>query len=100
MNKKPLIWLTKQVKRRIPGLAVLTASQMGYSLLCVFFALGSRGVIDAAVAGDPGLFLQACLYQGGIIAGILICLTVFRHLKERLRADLERACAASGRRFC
>lgn len=90
MNKKPLIWLTKQVKRRIPGLAVLTASQMGYSLLCVFFALGSRGVIDAAVAGDPGLFLQACLYQGGIIAGILICLTVFRHLKERLRADLER----------
>lgn len=90
MNKKPLIWLTKQVKRRIPALLVLTASQMGYSLLCVFFALGSRGVIDAAVAGDPGLFLQACLYQGGIIAGILICLTVFRHLKERLRADLER----------
>lgn len=90
MNKKPLIWLTKQVKRRIPGLAVLTASQMGYSLLCVFFALGSRGVIDAAVAGDPGLFRKACLYQGGIIAGILICLTVFRHLKERLLADLER----------
>lgn len=43
MNKKPLIWLTKQVKRRIPGLAVLTASQMGYSLLCVFFAPASKG---------------------------------------------------------
>lgn len=37
MNKKPLIWLTKQVKRRIPGLAVLTASQMGYSLLMGIF---------------------------------------------------------------
>lgn len=90
MRKKPLSWLIKQVSRRIPAILVLTASEAGYSLLCVFFALGSRGVIDAAVEGSTALFKQACVYQGSVIAGILICLTVFRHLKERLRADLER----------
>ena len=88
--KSPIIWLLKRVRRRIPALAVLTLAQVGVSLFGVFFALGSRGVIDSAVAGDPGLFARAAVRQGCIIVGILICLTVVRHLKERLRADLER----------
>ena len=89
-QQSSLIWLLKQVRRRLPALLVLTAAHIGQALLAVTFALGTRGVIDSAVNGDPAAFGRACLIQGGIIAGILICLTVYRHLKERLNADLDR----------
>lgn len=88
--KRPLIWIIRQIRRRIPAIALLTAAQMGNALLSVFFALGSRSVIDSAVGGDVQAFYRACLYQLGIIAGIVVCMTVVRHLRERLRADLER----------
>ena len=90
MKKTPLIWILKNVRRRIPAICLMTLAQVGHALLCVFFALGSRGVIDAAVAGERTAFFRACLVQGGIIAGILLCLTVLRHLRDRLSADLER----------
>ena len=90
MKKMPMIWLTKQIKKRIPSLAVLTAAQVGHALFSVVFALGMQGVIDSATGGDPSAFWNACLCQTGIITGILVCLTVTRHLKERLMADLER----------
>lgn len=60
------------------------------ALFSVFFALGSRGVIDSAVAGEPTAFWNACIRQAGIILVILLCLTVLRHLRDRLAADLER----------
>ena len=88
--KNPLIWITKQIRRRIPAIFLLTAAQVGNALFSVLFALGSRGVIDSAVAGDRQAFSRACMYQLGIIAGIVICLAMVRHLRERLRADLER----------
>jgi len=90
MKKRPVIWIVKRIRRRIPLLLLLTAAQVGQSLLAVFFALGSRAVIDSAVSKDPALFRVACLQQLGIILGILLCLTVLRHLRERLHADLER----------
>lgn len=90
MKKNVLLWIAEQIKKRIPGITLMTAAQVAHGLLCVFFALGTRGVIDSAVAGDSTLFLKACLKQGGIIAGILISMTVVRHLREKLRADLER----------
>ena len=91
MNKKaPLIWLFRRVRGRIPALAVLVAAQVGQAMLGVAFALGTRGVIDSAISGVRGDFLRACLLQSGIIAGILLTLTLCRHLKERLLADLDR----------
>ena len=90
MKKAPLIWLASRMKRRIPAIAVMTAADVGHALFGVFFALGSRGVIDSAVAGDPAAFHRACLWQAGIIAVILLCLTLRRHLHDRLLADLER----------
>ena len=90
MKKSPLIWIMKRIRRRIPAILVLTAAQVGLALLSVFFALGSRGVIDSATAGDPAVFYRACLRQGLIIAGILLCLVVLRHLHDVLHADLER----------
>lgn len=90
MKKNTLIWILGQIRRRIPGILVLIAAQIGHALFCVFFALGSRAVIDSAVAADGAMFRQACIRQGGIILGILVTLTLMRHLRERIRADLER----------
>ena len=85
--KSPILWLTRQVRRRIPALLLMTLAQVGFALFGVFFALGSRGVIDSAVSGDPRAFRDACLVQLGIITVILICMTIVRHLRDRLRAD-------------
>lgn len=90
MKNNPLLWILKRIRRRVPAILFLVSAEVGYSLFCVYFALGSRGVIDSAVAGNRARLLSACLNQAGIIAGILICLTLVRHLRERLRADLER----------
>ena len=89
MKKHPVLWILKQIRRRIPAIGLMTAAQVGHALFSVFFALGSRAVIDSAVSGDRALFLAACWKQAGIIAGILICMAVLRHLRERIRADLE-----------
>lgn len=90
MKNMPVFWVMKRIRRRIPALLLMTAAYVGHALLCVVFALGTQGVIDAAVAGEKDAFLRACLVQAAIIVGILICLTLFRHLKDRLAADLER----------
>ena len=90
MKGNTLIWICRQIRRRIPAVLLLAAAEVGHSLFSVYFALGSRGVIDSAVAGQKAAFHAAVLHQAEIIFGILICLTVARHLRERLRADLER----------
>lgn len=90
MKKNTILWILRQIRRRIPALLVMTAANAGHAMLCVFFALGTRSVIDSAVAGEAHGFTQACVYQGAIIAGILICLVVMRHLRDRLNADLEK----------
>ena len=91
MNKHAsFLWILKRVRRRVPGLLALTAASAGSALLGVLFALGTRQVIDCAVSGVREDFLRACVQQGAIILGILLCFTVSRHLTERLRADLDR----------
>ena len=90
MKQTPLLWILRRICRRIPAIALMTAAQVGQALFSVFFALGSRGVIDAAVSRDTDAFGHACLIQFGIIAAILVCTALMRHLRERLTADLER----------
>lgn len=89
MRQTPLMWILRKVRKRIPLILLLMAAEIGRALFSVFFALGSRGVIDSAVTGSMDGFLAACGRQAAIIAGILICLTVMRHLREKLRAVLE-----------
>lgn len=89
-RKMPMLWVLRRVRRRIPALVVLVVTHMCQALLGVAFALGTRGVIDSAIGGSKAEFLRACLLQGAIILGILLCLTLFRHLKDRLTADLDR----------
>ena len=90
MKKSPLLWILSRVRRRIPAILVMTLAQVGSALFSVFFALGFRGVIDGAASGNSAEFARACLIQGGIILGNVICLSLFRHLHDRLQADLER----------
>ena len=90
MKKSPILWIIAKIRRRIPAILLMTTMQIMNALLAVYFALGSRGVIDAAIAGEKMAFFRACGKQAAIVAGILLTLTALRHLRERLRADLER----------
>ncbi len=90
MKQNPVLWLVRNVRSRIPPILLLTLANMGHALFGVFFALGSRGVIDSAVSGDRHQFFRACADQASIILGILICYALVRHMTDRLRADLER----------
>ena len=91
MKKRSVLpWIAGRVRRRAPALLLMTAAYVGHALFSVFFALGTRAVIDSAAAGQQPAFVRACLVQAGIIGTILLCLTVYRHLHDRLAADLER----------
>ena len=89
-GKTELSWIIKSVRTRVPALVVMLASYVGSSLLVVAFALGSSRVVDTAISGVKDNFVHACIVQALIIAGIVLCLTVYRHLKDRLMADLDR----------
>ncbi len=90
MKRNALLWVAGQVRRRIPAIGLMTLTRVVHALLSVYFALGTRDVIDHAVAGDSRGFWRACLFQGAIILGILLCLVLLQHLRDRLSADLER----------
>ena len=89
MKKSPVVWIIRRIKRRIPAIFLLMLTQIANALLSVYFALGTRSVIDCAVDGDTQTFLLACEKQACIIAGILLTSALLRHFRERLRADLE-----------
>lgn len=89
-KKATLLWVLNKMRRRLPALILLLAASAGNAVFSVIFALGTRGVIDSAVGGDRDAFLIACLQQAGIIAGILICKTLTRHLTEQLKAVMDR----------
>lgn len=85
----PILWSLRKIRSRIPAILVLTLSHIAFSILGVLFALGSSGVIDSAISGDTSAFTKACILQAAIIVGLLITLTINRHLRERLLADLD-----------
>lgn len=89
MKKSMLRWITKRIRGRIPEIVLLTLVKAFHALLTVLFALGSKGVINGAVSGDMSLFVDACVKQAAIIAGIVLSLMFSRHLHDKLQADLE-----------
>lgn len=90
MKKNALGWMIRQVNNRMLAIIVMLISYVGIALLGVAFALGSKKVIDTAVAGHMAPFIDACILQAVISIGIIICMAVYRHLKDRLTADLDR----------
>ena len=89
-DRESILWIVRKIKKRIPALLFLIGCQVAAALFGVAFALGTRKVIDSAIAGDEGQFFDACIQQGAIILGILLTLTLTRHLRDRLTADLDR----------
>jgi len=89
-KQSAMLWVLNRVRRRLPMLVVVILTQAGSAVLGVLFALGSRGVIDSAVAGEMNAFLRACGVQLAIIFGMLFCLTLRRYLSDRLRDELDR----------
>lgn len=84
------LWILKRCRRRLPALIMLFLSKIGTSILVIQFALGSKNVIDSAIGGVQQTFLHACIQQASIILGILLCLTMSRHLHDYLHANLDR----------
>lgn len=85
-----LRWVIKKIRRRVPAVLVLTLVSIFSAVFSVMFALGTKGVIDAAILGDKSNFLRACIVQAAVIAGILLCSTLNRHLRERIHAKLDK----------
>lgn len=85
-----ILWFLKRIRRRIPMTLCMMAANAGSALFGVLFALGSRGVIDSAVSGEKSAFLKACIIQLSIICAMLLCLTVYRYLRDKLVTELDR----------
>jgi len=89
-KQTPLRWLVRRVRKRLPEMMLMTVSNIAYALLGVTFALGTRRVIDSAISGTAEAFLRACLLQGLIILGLLLCQGLNHHLKEHTAMHLDR----------
>lgn len=89
-QQKPLLWILRHIRKRIPALMLMTITYGANALLGVAFALGTRDVIDCATGEEKDAFLRACLVQGCIILGLLTSLVLSHYLQEKLRAQLDR----------
>lgn len=89
-KKTSILWIAKKIRRRIPAILLMTAAHIGQALLGVAFALGTKNVIDSATSGIREDFIRACIEQGAIILGILLCTVIYRHLHDVLAANLDR----------
>ena len=89
-NADTLRWVINKIRRRVPAILCLTIVSVAAALFSVMFALGSKGVIDAAIAGETYEFIRACVIQAGIIVGILVCAILTRHMREKIHAELDR----------
>lgn len=89
MKKSIIYWVLKKIKYRIGLIVVMTLANVGTSLLGVLFALNSRQLIDSAVSGERVLFGHACIRQVLLIAGMLLCISISRILREKILARLD-----------
>ena len=90
MTRKTLPWILRCIRNRIPALIIMTLAHVASALFGVGLALGSKSVIDHAVAGDMRGFWTACGIQGLLILFLLLCHALARHLREKLRGELDR----------
>ncbi len=90
--KKAGVWayLVRRIKKRIPAIALMSLAQIGSSVLGVVFALGTRNVVNTAVAGVGEAFRRACWHQAAIILGLLFCHIIYRYLHDKLLSRLDR----------
>ena len=66
-----IFWLLSCVRARIPSLLALLLLSMANAELGVLFALGTRGVVNAAASGEAAALLRASGVQAALIAALL-----------------------------
>ncbi len=89
-QRSVILWLLGRVRRRIPMIVCMLAACGGNALFGVLFALGTKGVVDSAISGEKEAFFSACIIQLTIICAMLLCITVFRYLSDKLVTELDR----------
>ena len=90
MRKSTGFWLLRNIKKRLPSIFVMAMAKVAQALFGVWFALGTRQVINSAVGGNREEFFAACGIQAAIILGLLVSQWLQRHLLARLEAVLDR----------
>ena len=83
-------WLLRSLKPWLPSLLLLTFGYIASASLSVWFAVGSRDVINSAIARDQDPFIRAAVKQGLIILAIIVDNFLINHLKEKLTAVMDR----------
>lgn len=89
-ERTAFFWVLRKIRRRIPMMVVTVLTNASGALFGVLFALGTKGVIDAAVSGDMRAFWKACLVQLTIICARLLCSGLARYLRDWLVTELDR----------
>ncbi len=90
MKKQTVIgWLCRRLRRRIPGLVLMTLTSIMTAALGVMFALGSKNVINSAVSGTRQELIQAAVWQALVILGMLFFSALQRYCNSRLEAELD-----------
>lgn len=89
-NADALRWVIRKIRRRVSAVLLLTLVSIFTAIFGVLFALGTKGVIDAAIAGDTSVFIRACITQACVIVGILTSTILSRHLREKIHANLDK----------
>lgn len=88
-DKKTLLWIFKGSKSQLPGVLFVAVLRTVLTVLGVYFALSSKGVIDAASRKDRSGLIYASLLLVGIIIVQLIVKLIGNALEERIRARME-----------
>lgn len=91
MKKNSILgWSLRTVKPWIPALILLVICNVASAVFSVWFALGTKGVIDSATSSNDQLFYQACIKQGLLILAIILNSILLHHLRDRLSAVMDR----------
>lgn len=88
-DKKTLLWIFKGSKSQLPYVFVIAMLRTLLTVLGVYFALSSKGVIDAASRKDRSEIIFASLLLVGIILVQLIIKLIGNALEERIRGRME-----------
>lgn len=85
-----LRWTLRTIKPWIPALIVLVLCNVASALFGVWFALGTKDLIDTATQAQPQLFYEACIRLGLLILAIILNSILMHHLRDRLSAIIDR----------
>ena len=88
-DKKTLLWIYKYSKEQLPFVGIIVVLRTALTILGVYFALMSKGVIDAATRGEREQLIQLGCFLILIILTQIIIKFIGNSLEEKIRAKLE-----------